>query len=50
MEAQERAPTNENAMAIAVWEGQPRSGTDATQDFIDQAKAADMSVRVVISK
>jgi hypothetical protein len=48
-EAQKRAPTADSAVAIAVWEGQWRAGTDETQDFIDQAKTAGLSVRVVIS-
>jgi hypothetical protein len=48
-EARGRAPANSNAVAIAVWEGQPRAGTDATQDFIERAQAAGMSVQVVLS-
>ncbi|HEV8548914.1 MAG TPA: patatin-like phospholipase family protein [Polyangiaceae bacterium] len=48
-EAESRAPAEQSPFAIAVWDGAPRSGTDATKDFLDRAKAAGMWVCEVIS-
>ena len=49
-EANQRAPKDNSALAIAVWEGRARAGTDATQDFLDRATSAEMRTRVVISR
>lgn len=47
-EAHGRSIPGEASLAIAIWEGTPRAGTDATKDFIDRAIAAGMQVHSVV--
>lgn len=43
-EARARANADSSsAVAVAIWDNRPRSSTDATRDFVEQARAAGMS-------
>lgn len=43
------AASPKHAIAIAIWEGQPRKGRDATADFCQIAQKEGMSLRTVLT-